>query len=330
MELAMNRISRTCTIAISLLAVAFDQSMAMAESYLEPATEPAHAEAENSEFDLTVAAAYLYQFDSGIDNADDFSINRVGAAAGLRWQVSPDASLSFRLNYGFDSYDFGGGANPFGGVAGQDPWEDINTVDFGVILNYNVSDDFNLFGGAIFSFSGETGADWGDSFTGGGVIGGSYALSRDLRLGGGLAIVSQIEDNVKVIYIPVVEWKISDTWRISSGSTSNSSNLGVALTGVELIWTLSDKWQVSLGGAYDYSRFRLDDTGIAPDGVGEDRGWPIWLRAVWNITDRVQLEGVGGVILGGELTLENSGGSQIVSSDYDAAYFVGVLGSVRF
>jgi hypothetical protein len=199
-----------------------------------------------------------------------------------------------------------------------------------VVLNYNLSDDVSLFGGPVLGFAGETDADWGDSFIGGGVVGGTYAISKELRLGGGVGIISQIEDDVKVIFVPVVEWKISDQWRVSTAGGSASGNLGVALTGIELIWSLSEKWQLSLGGAYKYSRFRLNDEGPAPDGVGEGESWPLWLRLVWNVTDRIQLEGVTGLMLGAEISLDDSAGNGLVNSDYDGGYFFGVLGSVRF
>lgn len=335
----MNMIHRTCCVVLGLGAVASIQSSLAAQSpsdqpsQMDQSTEPAASplgEAESSPFDFTVAAGYIYQFDSEPDNADSFTVGHLSAGAGMNWRLSPDASLMFRINYGFDNYDFGDGADPFGGVPGQSPWGDISTIEFGAILNYSVSDDFSLFGGPILGFAGETDADWGDSFIGGGVAGGSYAFSKNLRLGGGVGVISQIEDDVKVILVPVVEWKLSDNWRISTGNTSNSSDLGVALTGIELIWTLSDKWQLSLGGAYSYSRFRLNDDGPAPDGVGEDESWPLWLRAVWNVTDRVQLEGIGGLMLGGEISLSTSAGSVVESSDYDGGYFLGVMGSVRF
>jgi hypothetical protein len=51
---------------------------------------------------------------------------------------------------------------------------------------------------------------------------------------------------------------------------------------------------------------------------------------VWNVTDRIQLEGVTGLMLGAEISLDDSAGNGLVNSDYDGGYFFGVLGSVRF
>ena len=65
-------------------------------------------------------------------------------------------------------------------------------------LRYQVSDQWGVFGGGVFMVSPETGADWGDSFTGGGLVGVDFRHSQALFVSLGVAVVSQIEDDASV------------------------------------------------------------------------------------------------------------------------------------
>jgi hypothetical protein len=280
---------------------------------------------EDFEFKFTFGGAYTHRFDTDIDSGGDFSNDTLSFGLTVDRQLSDEVSLKFQTNYVVSSYDFTGTT----GLAAFDPWDDIHTFNFGAALSFNPNDELGVFAGPVFQFSRESGADWTDGFTGGGIMGMTYQVSDRLVLGGGIGIVSQIEDDVRVFPIIIIEWQLADQWRISSrGPTAGRASL--EFTGVELIWSPAERWEFALGGGSSFSRFRLDDSGFAPDGVGEDESIPLWLRASWKASNTFSIDAVGGFAFGGELTLDDSNGDGIARSDYDTSPFVGVLASIRF
>jgi len=304
-----------------------------------PQTPPLPAgntmESEDSELiragDTTVKffgdAGAMYQFETDVDGDKTMSVSRLTAGFDAKTKLNDDLGLGFRLNYGFDSFDFDGGT--FGTTSTpdpEDPWGDIHTIEFGMVVNLDLTDELGVFGGPVFKFARESGADWGDSFTGGGVIGASYQFNSDLVVGGGLGFVSQIEDDIRVFPIIVVEWAFADDWRISSRSFDQAN----FANGIELVYTASKDWELAVGGGFRQARFRLDDSGLAPDGVGEDESLPVWFRASWNTTPNVRLSGLVGMVTGGELKLEDDDGDNIDTVDYDATWVLGIFGKISF
>ena len=81
---------------------------------------------------------------------------------------------------------------------------------------------------------------------------------------------------------------------------------------------------------FRWSRFRLDDDAVAPDGVGTDESVPLWFRTSWGANDNFRVSGLLGLSINGELELEDSGGNSINTVDADPAAFVGLFMNVRF
>jgi len=59
----------------------------------------------------------------------------------------------------------------------------------------------------------------------------------------------------------------------------------------------------SVGAAYRVLRFRLSDTGLVSNGVGQKTSVPVFLHLTRNFTDQMALHFYGGVVAGGELRL---------------------------
>jgi hypothetical protein len=76
-------------------------------------------------------------------------------------------------------------------------------------------------------------------------------------------------------------------------------------------------------------RFRLDEQGLSPDGVGEDRAFPIFAGITYTHSPRLQLSLVGGVEVGGKLGVYDKDGNEIVRESYDPAPFIGLAFSLR-
>jgi outer membrane receptor protein involved in Fe transport len=172
----------------------------------------------------------------------------------------------------------------------------------------------------------ESGAALGDSVSGGGFAGFSYRFGDRLTIGPGVGAMTQIEDSPDIFPVLLIDWKITDRLRLETGR-------GLGATrgpGLILRWDVSDRWDLSVGGRYEKLRFRLDREGVAPDGVGSDRSFPLFCGATYRFTPRAEASLVGGVALGGELLLEDENGNRIAEEDYGQAGFLGVAFGLRF
>lgn len=264
-----------------------------------------------------------YQFDTGIDRAGDFSVVRAGAGLGLSIPVADRLTVAIGTSFGYAHYDFDSAA-VFGG---ETPWEDIFTGQVSAIANYALDDTWSLFGGGLFGMAGEEGADFSDSTSGGGMIGVGYRHSDRLSFRVGVSVMSQIEDDTVVMPVLLMDWKIDERWRLRLGSLDTASG---DLIGGGLSYAVSE--QLSVGGRLGWvrSRFRLDDSGFAPDGVGQDDRFKGMLVLNWRVSDNVDVSVLGGVVFGGELRVEDESGDRLFKEDYDPTALVGARLAWRF
>lgn len=262
-----------------------------------------------------------HQLETDIDAPGDgaFEWTRLGADTQMRMRLSERVNMSFNVDYKHDIYDFSG-ASSLG-----DPWGNINTLDLGAAIAVRMDDRWSLFGGPTLTFSAENGADWGDAVEVGGVIGASYRFSPELSLGFGFGASTAIEDDAQFFPLIIVDWRISERLTLSSRTASEFA----LRRGVELIYDFNENWEMAAGVAWERDRFRLDDEGVAPEGVGENESTPLWVRLTYQ-TRPMDFSVIAGVNLGGELTLEDRDGDRVAQEDYDAAFAIGLTGRIRF
>ncbi|MFH1943007.1 MAG: TonB-dependent receptor [bacterium] len=265
---------------------------------------------------------YVHQMDTDIDNGGSFSVNRFFVQGGPTHVSDAGTSISLAIGYGFDGYDFSGNS----GFGGRKPWEDIHSLRFSIPLRWKINEQWTGFVSPALRFTGEKGADFGDSLNGGGFAAFSYRFSDRLSIGPGVGVLTQLEDSTRVIPILVINWKITDDLSLNTGRGTGAT-LGPGLT---LDWRLSRAWLFSLGGRYERLRFRLDETGTVSNGIGEDRSFPIFGGIGYSFTPLVRISVLGGVEVGGELRLEDEKGHTIIKENHDPAGFLGVAFSARF
>jgi hypothetical protein len=265
---------------------------------------------------------YVHQFDTDIDNGGSFSVNRLFIQGGPTHTSSGGTSIGVTFGFGLDDYDFSGDA----GFGGERPWEDIHSFRLSVPLRWRVSEKWTGFAAPTLRSTGESGADFGESLTGGAFAGLSYDYSDRLSIGPGIGVLNQLEDSTSVIPILVINWKITDTLSLSTGRGIGAT-LGPGLT---LDWQASSDWAFSIGGRYERLRFRLADDGAVPNGIGDDRSFPIFGSIAYSFTPLIRISAVGGIEVGGELRLEDEGGNTIAEQGHDSAGFLGIAFSGRF
>ncbi|MFM7052916.1 MAG: hypothetical protein ACKOYN_12425 [Planctomycetota bacterium] len=181
----------------------------------------------------------------------------------------------------------------------------------------------------LVEFSGENDADAWDSASFGGVLGASYAFSREFMLGAGVLAITRIEDDMLVVPQLLVDWKPCKEFRLSNFAGPEAFPGGA---GLEAIWTFAEDMELALGSRYTYRRFRLDDSGdpARAEGVGTDEGLPVWLRATMRAKCGARLDLVAGVQVAEQMTLDDRAGNRLAREDVDAAAFLGVFFSWKY
>jgi outer membrane receptor protein involved in Fe transport len=274
-----------------------------------------------SQWRWTAQAAALMQAESGLDGGGDLSLHRFFVEGGGSAQLRGGWRVGLTLGYGEDDYDFSGR-----GFGGLDPWNNIRELRFSAPVQYRLNESWTLYGIPSLRFNAETGASLSDGKNGGVLAGASYRFSDRLTIGPGLGVFSEIEDDTSVFPVLIIDWMITDTLSLETGRGFAASRG----PGLQLRWTQSPQWQFTVGGRYEKVRFRLDDDGIAADGVGEDTAIPLFVTAEYAVSPNARITAFGGVEVDGNVRLEDANGTRIIDSDISDAPFLGVSMQASF
>jgi hypothetical protein len=272
---------------------------------------------------FSVSAAGQLGFDSDLDGGGEIGISRVGTRIDAEIDLSDQVTLGLRTTYELSLYDFSGGVSDLGAA---DPWDDVHFLTLQGNLQWKLDQHWIVYGGPVLRFARESGASWEDGFTGGGFAGATYIVNERLIVGGGFGVQSDIEDDARVYPIIVLSWTFSDQWRLQS--TSGLPNIAGA--GLELVWQPLDDWTFSVGGHYEFRRFRLDDDGAAPMGVGEETVVPIWVKASYKVDDNVSLDLYAGMLTFRQFDFEDNDGNTIGEADADPAPTIALVARFAF
>jgi hypothetical protein len=263
----------------------------------------------------------VYEGDADLDQGGDFSVWRALVRGGVVGELGGGNTAGVTLNYDYNDYSF---SNPvaFGGVA---PWNIVQRYGVAVPLSFALRDGWSVgFVPSVDSFR-ENGADTGDSLAWGAIVSATKRFADGNRLGLGVGVYDRIEDT-SVFPFLIVDWRFSDRWRLINPLAAGPT--GPA--GLELDYRFDNDWTLGIGGAWRRTRFRLSESGPVPNGVGEERGLPVFLRATRNLGPQMTLHLYAGVVLAGELRVEDSSGNELRKVDYDPAPLFGVTFTARF
>jgi len=283
------------------------------------ATGTAHA--QDGGWNPFVAITPIYQGGADLDRGGDFSFGGVVVRAGVSRDLGGGNRAGVTFNYDYLDYSF---SNPvaFGGVA---PWNIVQRYGVSVPLSFALQDGWSVGITPSVDWFRENGAKSGDSLAWGAIFSGVKQFQDGNRIGLAVGVFDQIEKTVVVPFL-IVDWRLSDHWRIvnplAAGPTGGA--------GLELDYRFGSGWSAGVGVAYRRYRFRLSESGPVPNGVGEERGVPVFLRATYDFTRQLSLHLLAGVVVGGQLRVEDSSGNKLRQDDFDPAPLFAVTFLGRF
>lgn len=266
----------------------------------------------------------VFQSEADLDNGGSYGADRynIEVGHGYRWSARTGVSLSF--SYSLDDYSFSG--DEPGSFAAMSPWDAVHTYSVSIPMRMGVTDTWTAFVIPSIRSTGEASADFDDTLTGGAIAGFSYRFGDSLTIGPGVGVLSQLEESVSVFPFLVIDWKITDRISLETGR-------GLAATqgpGLTLTYRADEYWSFGVGGRYEKLRFRLDKDGDIAGGIGEETSVPLFLSGSYSFSRKARVSLVGGVEVGGELTVEDADGHTISEESSDPSLFGGITFNMRF
>ena len=264
---------------------------------------------------------YSWISDSDLDQGGELGVSQTDFDLGYDWSLGRGANLGLSIGASIQDYDFGQAGSPDFNA----PWSDVTKYSFGLSWRRPLGDDGVLFIAPSMGFARGKGADWSKSFTFGTILSYGYRVSESLTIGFGAGAFFGLEETT-AFPVLLIDWQISDDWRI--GNPFRPGPTGPA--GLEVVYAPSSDWEVALGGGWRSNRFRLDEDGANPNGIGEIEGVPVFLRLTWMASDSVSVDVYAGQFLSGELTVENRKGKKVGSDDMDSAPLAAISITAQF
>lgn len=266
----------------------------------------------------SLRGASVYNFDADLEGGGDFAVNRWFAEAMFGRMWSYDTFLALTFGGGQDDYHFSD--------TPSDPWNNINNYRLGLYGRWGINDRWAVYASPSLRAYAEAGVPAEDGLTGAFFGGASYVVNDNLKLGPALGIIGQLEDDIRYFPILLINWNITDTLSLDTGG-------GLAATmgpGLALTQEFSKNWKAGITLRYEKKRYRLDDEGIAPNGIGEDQNIPIYGIISYFLYPQGQVSVIFGYNTYGELSVHDSGGRKLTDESYDSSASLGFVASFRF
>lgn len=281
-------------------------------------------------------AQYGHQFKAKVDDGGNTEMSRDTAFVGLghRFALGEQTSLVLLGNYTLHAYDFEGGRGP----TNHYQWDRVHRGVIAGMLGHDVNENWRIIGGALVRTWGETGAEFGDTLSGGLLAGFDYHTGEDFSIGLLVGGISKLGGGGSLLPVPTLKWKFADSWRINVGMVQ------LVDPGVGAQITHQITPELSLGGGFTFQsrQFRLGDVsrvsrpgGVHPNrnddgGIGQETEIPIFATLRYKPTPKIELDLNGGVAVGGNLRVEDKDGGRIADDDYDPAGILAFKGQIFF
>ncbi|MEZ6242168.1 MAG: DUF6268 family outer membrane beta-barrel protein [Phycisphaerales bacterium] len=284
------------------------------------AGDEALAPASRWSLSLNLSSGYIGEGD--LDRGPgDLDIFFAAASADLSYAIDRTSRITLVTSGAYWHYDFDGATGLIAGTS--EPFSDLSVGGLGLVYSKRIDEHWSIIVGAHVRSAGESGADFGDTITFSAVGGFQYAFSDSFSVGLSLLVSSQLEDDVLVIPIPTIDWKIDERWRFASEAQ-------VDQVLYLLSYKLNDQWNVGLGAGFYSQRFRLDKNGPVPNGLTDVFRVMVAGRAAYTPSEHVTIALTGGFVVYHDIELMNAAGGHLSSDEVQPAPMVGLSVGLSF
>lgn len=263
----------------------------------------------------------IHQFQTDLDVGGSVTVNRHFLRLNAVRPANRNLMIGLGLSYDYERWDFDNVAD----IAGASPWDRIHRIGLSLPLLYAPSAEWRFAAIPTIELAGTPDAKWEESLSYGAILNAMKVFSPRLSLGLGAGLYNQMEEVTAFPFI-AVKWRINDDLLLQNPFKAGPA--GPA--GLELVLFPDRAWSFATGGGYRSYRFRLDDGGDVPNGIGQNRFTVLFVRVARSISPLITLDLSAGALLNGELSVENDNHHKVGSTDYDTAPIVALTVSGRF
>jgi len=268
---------------------------------------------------LSGDAGLLVMPDAGFDSGGSMSLTRW--QTGFQAMQADPGGLSFGIGMrvGQSLYDFDGRNDLTGSI-------DVRELELSLPLRLRLSQSATGFVVPQFSYAGEEGVSLGDGDSSALLTGISWRLSPSLTLGPGVGVFGTLDNQVDVVPILLIDWKITPRWSLSNGP-------GIGATrgpGLQLGYEAGPRWSFALAARMEKNQFRLSDDSDVPGGIGTNTSVPVIASASWTPRPGTRISGFVGAAFDGEMSFKDAQGHKTGESGYDTAPLLGVVAKFGF
>ncbi|MEM7622833.1 MAG: hypothetical protein AAF235_06475, partial [Planctomycetota bacterium] len=250
----------------------------------------------------------------------DIATQRYAFEAGPAFRVTDELDFAIRFAAEWSNYDFSGATGVIPGVTDPDPFDDSRIFSITPVVNSVNPDSWSWTAGLTIETAGESGADFSETVSLGGLVIASYPITSKLRIGGGITAQQSIaRDDIAVVPIPIFDWRITDTVRVRT-----------ARRGLAFAYQPSFAWEYALTVTFERREFRLDDRGPIPGGAVIDRTFPVHFAVTYKPHPRFNFSGRIGSNVWSEMDVYTDGGARITDVERSAALSGGIELRIRF
>lgn len=305
--------------AISLALVALVAGGARAQDLADvPASSP--DQNQRPPVTLSLHAFTAYEFEADTDDGDaSYSVFRAGGDATIGWRASEALNLSFGIGYDVSDYSFDNFSDIVPAIDEDDPFDEFHQFSFSVTGRYQLDPTWHVSLGGFARAGFETGADVGDSWTGGGFGAVGFRVGEDLTLGFGVGATSQHDDDPFVFPVITVNWQINEKLRL------DSQKLGARLT-----YTLTDELDLFARAEYFRREYRLDEHEDIDSGVFRDARVPVGVGVEWRPLAGLTVGFEAGAMVYSELRFYDDDNDRVASTDADPTAYLALHLSYTF
>lgn len=261
-----------------------------------------------ADWKTSVTPRASHEVDTDLGDAT-LSVTRAGVNIKTGSQLSQQLVVGISLDAEYSNYDFG---DAFSSAP-----SDYLALELRPSASFYFSENLGTYGGLILGAGGEPGADVGDSLIYGAFGGFNYQIAKDVWIGAGLGVSTQLEDDVLYVPLVTIDWKINDQLSLEANGLSG-----------KLTYAIDKQWSIFAEGSYQLRRYRLDDDSIVPDGVLADDSIPIGVGVSYAPSDNITLSLVGGAVVWREIEFIDDDENEIASEDADITPYIAA--SVKF
>ena len=270
---------------------------------------------------FTLSGSVVQQLDTDLDREGSFSVSTLLLSASVAQPVSRKTILGLSLSYDLLDYDFSEDAV----LESASPWDRVHGLNLALPIIRRINDRWSMLVSPSVGSFGASGASFSDTLTYGLFAAATYAFSPDRKLGFGLAAFDRIGQSRGFPFVSI-DWRLTERLRLANPLTVGPT--GPA--GLELAYEISPTWELGFGGAYRNIRFRLDEQDLEPNGIGEQRGVVTFARVLHNLSPRLDLVIYTGLVVGGELRIEDQEAQRRRTVEHDTAPLLAVSLRGRF